>query len=110
MKFIGPGCDLPCADHGTGRLVTLLSNISHTFPYSSQYIVHYDNTTSEESTAAKQMEKDVKTYVAACPKVPIVFAGYSLGGIVTMDTLCNIGSNYTKNVVAAIVSTTRGRI
>lgn len=52
-------------------------------------------------------------YLVSCPNTPVVFIGYSLGGIVIMNTLCG-GISYSPNVIAAIVRTIffnlRGRL
>lgn len=50
-------------------------------------------------------------FAAKCPNSPIIFVGYSLGGVVVMNTLCG-GISPNKNVVSAIVygeETYRGR-
>jgi len=52
------------------------------------------------------MIKAANDYFQACPTTSIIFIGYSLGGIIVMNTLCNGGLNrtYTPNIIAAIVS------
>lgn len=53
--------------------------------------------------ATPVMIQAAEDYVKACPTTPIVFLGYSVGGIAVMNTLCGGIPNIRRNVLTSIV-------
>jgi len=104
-QMIGGGCMIPCPSDEAGLLSTLIGNITAAFPDADQYFVPYDGSQTQAAVSSPLMIAAANSYFASCPNTPVVFIGYSLGGIVVMNTLCGgINATYTPNVIAAIVS------
>lgn len=102
--MIAGGCLIPCSSDVQGLLSTTVANITAAYPGADQYIVPYNNSTQQAAVSTPLMVAAANAYSASCPNTPIVFVGYSLGGIVVMNTLCGgINATANPNVIAAIV-------
>lgn len=101
--MIAGGCALPCAYDEISLLETLVHNITAAFPDADQYIVPYDDSMYQAQVSTPLMVAAAEDYLVSCPNTPIVFIGYSLGGVVVMNTLCG-QLPYASNVIASIVS------
>lgn len=102
--MIAAGCAIPCVTHGYGFLDTLIGNVTAAFPGSTTYLTPYDNSTTQGRDSSITMIQEAEAHIAACPCTPLVFIGYSLGGIINMNTLCGgIPASAAKNVLASIV-------
>lgn len=84
-------------------LQPLVNNITSSFPGSDEWLVPYNGSATEGRQDTPIFIKAVGDYAAACPQTPIVMLGYSLGGVIVMNTLCGgISPSLTPNVIAAI--------
>lgn len=106
--MVAGGCAKPCTGGDTyGLLATLANNITAQIPGSDTWLIPYTGSATEAASDSPTMISTAETYMASCPKTPIVFLGYSLGGIVIMNTMCGgvpgggLPAGYT-NVIAAI--------
>jgi len=99
--MVAGGCQVPCATDSLDLLATLVGNITAAIPGTDQYLVPYDSSPFQAKTSTPYMVAAAKQYAIDCPNTPIVFLGYSLGGIIVMNTLCG-GLAYTPNVIGAI--------
>jgi len=99
--MIAGGCLVPCATDELGLLETLVGNITAAFPGSDQYIVPYNSAPFQAKASTPFMVAAANDYAISCPNTPIVFIGYSLGGIILMNTLCG-GIDYNPNVIGAV--------
>jgi hypothetical protein len=104
--MIAGGCSIPCSYDNPSLLGSLISKITDAWPGADQYIVPYNSDPQQAQQATPVMVKAANDYFLTCPNTPIVFIGYSLGGIIVMNTLCNgnLNRTFTSNVIAAIVS------
>jgi len=100
--MIAGGCLIPCSADVEGLLSTTIGNITAAYPGADQYIVPYNASAQQAQVSTPLMVAAANAYSASCPNTPIVFIGYSLGGIVVMNTLCG-GISANPNVIAAIV-------
>lgn len=98
------GCAIPCPVDRGGILTSLISDITVAFPGSDLYYVPYNSSIKQGAIAAKLMVTATHQYVAQCPNTPIVYLGWSLGGVVVMSTVCGgVAPQFMKkNVIAAI--------
>lgn len=102
--MIGGGCNIPCPSDELGYLETTISNITAAFPGSDQYLVPYNNDPKQAQASTPLMIAAANDYFKSCPNTPVVFVGYSLGAVITMNTLCGgISASHAPNVLAAIV-------
>lgn len=99
--MIAGGCGIPCSSDVPGFLLPLLDKISGAIPGSDRYYVPYNGSMLQGKVSTVLMIKAVNEFTAKCPKTPIIFLGYSLGGVVVMNTVCG-GVPATTNVIAAI--------
>lgn len=86
-----------------GLLSTLVSSIQTNITGSDYVIVPYDQSATPAIDATPVMQQYIAQYATSCPNTPIVLIGYSRGGIVVMNTLCQgLSPTYLhKNVIAA---------
>lgn len=98
------GCALPCEQDGLGLLAPTVSAISAAIPGSDLYLVPYNGAAAQAAVSTPILVQAVEQYVAECPNTPIMLIGYSLGGIIVTNAVCN-GIPYEKNIIASIVST-----
>ena len=99
--MVAGGCLVPCQTE-IGLLETTIGNITSAYPGADQYLVPYNGAAQQAQVSTPLMVAAANAYSASCPNTPIVFVGYSLGGIVVMNTLCG-GISANPNVIAAIV-------
>lgn len=87
--MIGGGCGSPCPSDQPGFLIFLINNVTAAIPGSDKYYVPYDNATAQAKASTPYMIAALNSYVAACPTTPVVFIGYSLGGIISKFVICS---------------------
>lgn len=88
-----------------GALQSLINGIQSNITGSDYYLVPYNQSATPGKDASPVMMQAVKDYSANCPNTPIALIGYSLGGIVVMNTVCGgIPSTLINNNVLAAVT------
>jgi len=86
---VAGGCAKPCTTGNTANgLMTLVGNITSLVPGSAYWAVPYTGSSTEAASDSPGMVAQAVSYMKTCPKTPVVFLGYSLGGIIIMNTMC----------------------
>lgn len=111
LHIIGTGGNAN-TNHGYGLLITLVNAIKEEFAsfpgVSHSYSVPYPRQTGDPPVEAmlgvQNLTEYLQYYTEGCPDTPIVLLGYSLGAIVTLNTLCgrsHIGAPYSPPISSA---------
>lgn len=102
------------ATNKNGRLQSLINLLKTAIPGTTVLSLTYDGTDNEVNTARVEEVNAITAYAASCPSTPIMLLGYSLGGIITLNSLCGasatgqdpsdpLDSTYSAQIIATVV-------